>query len=415
MNPKGKGRGRKKLLTGLLLMALILTALPQAVFSAPAGPAAAQDAYRVNFDTEAVAAAAEPAVTITMRLEGQDRTIMPRVEISVPWFDLHDYFEFEDESNYPAFITPLHALIRLLEMGGHDVRDSAVLDVTGSAFGAYLNSILGVAGDSADSTYWMEILNDASGMGAGVDELREGDDLVLSLAHFDAAAAFFTAGEVKAMPGEAFTLTLRAGTYDTDFMPVTEAVAGATILISEKNGAAATQPTEWVTDQEGRVSLTLNETGSYVISAVRLSPGGDYIDITRPYCLVTVSAEALSDAESVAGAKAALRLGDLSAVVSDLSLPATGANGTAITWHSSDPAVIGHDGKVTRPSFAAGDATVQLTATISKGTASDTLVFTVTAPALPDPLLASAQTQLDQARKYYDVTRGKTLNDFWDL
>ncbi|MEK4047759.1 S-layer homology domain-containing protein [Paenibacillus sp. FSL H8-0048] len=54
-------------------------------------------------------------------------------------------------------------------------------------------------------------------------------------------------------------------------------------------------------------------------------------------------------------------------VVSELLLPETGALGSTITWTSSNEAVIGPDGTVTRPVFAEGDQEVTLTAVLKNG------------------------------------------------
>ncbi|GIM90723.1 family 43 glycosylhydrolase [Paractinoplanes toevensis] len=88
---------------------------------------------------------------------------------------------------------------------------------------------------------------------------------------------------------------------------------------------------------------------------------------------------AITDSVRVAADRAALTLGDTSAVTTDLTLPATGAvYGSAITWSSSDPAVISDRGVVTRQST---DSQVTLTATISSGDVKDTRAFPVTVPA----------------------------------
>ncbi|VDG99193.1 Uncharacterised protein [Lysinibacillus sphaericus] len=66
----------------------------------------------------------------------------------------------------------------------------------------------------------------------------------------------------------------------------------------------------------------------------------------------------------------------LSAAKTNLTLVAP-TTGSAISWASTNPAV-STTGIVTRPIFSAGDATGNLTATITKGTATDTKVFAVT-------------------------------------
>ncbi len=85
-----------------------------------------------------------------------------------------------------------------------------------------------------------------------------------------------------------------------------------------------------------------------------------------------LSAAQLQQTESdvhagIARGDAAVSLGDTSNVTSDLTLPTTGAGGSAITWTSSNPAVVSSSGKVVRPASGAGDATVTLTPTASHG------------------------------------------------
>lgn len=67
----------------------------------------------------------------------------------------------------------------------------------------------------------------------------------------------------------------------------------------------------------------------------------------------------------------------ISSVKQSLQLPVNGADGTAISWSSSDPAVISATGAVTRPAAGQPKKTVDLTATITKGGATTTKVFTI--------------------------------------
>ena len=110
--------------------------------------------------------------------------------------------------------------------------------------------------------------------------------------------------------------------------------------------------------------------------------------ITRVTYTIIVSPNPNPDIALVAADKAALTDFSIKGGNTDLGnvtvsltnpLPATGANGSAITWESGNTAVVSHDGQaVTRPLSSAGDATVTMTATITKGTVSDTKVFTLT-------------------------------------
>jgi hypothetical protein len=83
-----------------------------------------------------------------------------------------------------------------------------------------------------------------------------------------------------------------------------------------------------------------------------------------------------SNANAVAAAKGALNI-TYDGTASSISLPTGGANGTTITWNSSNPSIISNTGNVIRPSTG-GDVEVTLTATITRGTASDTKTFPVT-------------------------------------
>jgi Beta-xylosidase len=71
-------------------------------------------------------------------------------------------------------------------------------------------------------------------------------------------------------------------------------------------------------------------------------------------------------------------LGNLSAVVSDLHLPAEGARYSQIEWQTSDPSVVTAQGVITRPESDAEPASATLTATVTKGTESGSRTFAVT-------------------------------------
>ncbi|WP_207641639.1 immunoglobulin-like domain-containing protein, partial [Syntrophomonas palmitatica] len=91
-----------------------------------------------------------------------------------------------------------------------------------------------------------------------------------------------------------------------------------------------------------------------------------------------------TDEEKVTADKAALEIGfaagdSASSVTQNLTLATTGSvYNSAITWVSSNTAVISNSGEVTRPSFSCGDAVVTLTATISSNGVSEPKAFTLT-------------------------------------
>jgi hypothetical protein len=99
-------------------------------------------------------------------------------------------------------------------------------------------------------------------------------------------------------------------------------------------------------------------------------------DATREFIITVPAINVKPNSVAVAEAKDALLLAGIgNGVAADLVLPTTvGSDGVTVTWSSSNPDVIGNDGKVNRQP---DNVTVTLTATLTKGTSSDTKTFDV--------------------------------------
>ncbi|MBE5938378.1 MAG: hypothetical protein E7265_10165 [Lachnospiraceae bacterium] len=93
-----------------------------------------------------------------------------------------------------------------------------------------------------------------------------------------------------------------------------------------------------------------------------------------------VTVAKVSDGADVAAAKEELSLWT-TYISSDMYLPTEGILGTSVTWKSSDTSIITDDGKLVKNNDT--DTKVTLTATISKGIASDTKEIEVTVMAKP--------------------------------
>ncbi|PWK10219.1 immunoglobulin-like domain-containing protein [Tumebacillus permanentifrigoris] len=201
---------------------------------------------------------------------------------------------------------------------------------------------------------------------------------------------------------KSFTLTVKTQT-ETD----TEAVSVAKTALAV--GYAGSDSSSSVTQ-----NLSLISTGADGTTVTWSSSDLTYLatngDVTRPAYLVgdqtitltatitkggstdtktftvTITALGETDAEAVSVAKAALTVGygagDSAAnVTQGLTLPTTGSDGTSISWSSSDTMFVANDGTVTNPTYVQGPQVVTLTATITRGGASDTQVYTLTLPA----------------------------------
>ncbi len=104
------------------------------------------------------------------------------------------------------------------------------------------------------------------------------------------------------------------------------------------------------------------------------------------YAKWTATAPVDTSAQDVASLKSTLAIsfadGDTAtSVTKNITLP-SGSNGVNVSWSSTNTSIVSTAGIVTRPAFADGNATVTLTATLSKGTASDTKAFSVTVLAI---------------------------------
>ncbi|MCL2153092.1 MAG: S-layer homology domain-containing protein [Oscillospiraceae bacterium] len=137
---------------------------------------------------------------------------------------------------------------------------------------------------------------------------------------------------------------------------------------------------------------------------------GNEIVVSNPDS-VTINPQ-MTDAQSVALDKASLTWESIrgenitqNAVTADLAvLPTTGANGTEITWDSTNPAVT-NLGSVTRPIFSEGDAMGTLKAIITKGNDSDSVDFVLTVLKLPDtsPPVGSITIETHSWNSFWDM------------
>ncbi|MEV8181239.1 immunoglobulin-like domain-containing protein [Specibacter sp. NPDC078692] len=122
----------------------------------------------------------------------------------------------------------------------------------------------------------------------------------------------------------------------------------------------------------------------------------------------------------VAADKAAIDLGDLTAVVSSINLPTRGAGGSAISWATSAPASISETGAVTRPAPGEPDAEVTLTASITHGSLTETATFQATvktgsgadADAIEESVAALEVVNLGDVRGNLNLP-GHGRNDTW--
>jgi len=320
-------------------------------------------------------------MTVTLQIEGYEETIEEGVEVTMP----DKYKTFEEygienvadpaEAGNPGY-TILHVLAEYCEET-YGLTEGLI-----GINGGFVNSFLDMP---AKSTLMFLRNYKSIPVGAQEQKVQSGD--LISVVDIWANSnwtiggqyGWFSDANLKAEAGEAFTVQLNAEPlmWGEKANP-----SGAAVMVVDSSGKTVA---EEKTGSDGKASLTVEEAGTYAITAQRKSSyydndGSNPWDLVPPHGKLVVSEGVeVTDEEAVAQAKEKLELGDVSQVTENLILPVTGKNKTTITWSSSDENCIkinGAAGEVIRPVGA--DKKVTLTAVINRGDVSDTKEFVVT-------------------------------------
>lgn len=320
-------------------------------------------------------------ITVTLQIEGYEKTVEEGVEVTMP--DKYKTFEEYGIENVAdpaesgkAGYTILHVMAEYCEKKFGSAKGHIGIS------GGFVNSFLDMP---AKSTLMFLRNYKSIPVGAQEQKVQSGD--LISVVDIWANSNWTIGGQygwfsdenLKAEAGEAFTVQLNAEPlmWGEKANP-----SGATVMVVDSSGKTVA---EEKTGSDGKASLTLEEAGTYAITAQRKSSyydndGSNPWDLVPPHGKLVVSEGVeVTDEEAVAQAKEKLELGDVSQVTENLILPVTGKNKTTITWSSSDENCIkinGAAGEVIRP--VGVDKKVILTAVINKGKVSDTKEFVVT-------------------------------------
>ena len=222
----------------------------------------------------------------------------------------------------------------------------------------------------------------------------------------DTYRAAVASGNWSTEQGVNSSAALARGTWKTLTYTIDHASSTAVLYLDGTEVARSTS----VTTTPGGIGgghTTADYIGRSVYSADKYLSGNlrDFRVYDHALTAAEIASLQPSDADRVQRDAAALSLGDLSAVTADVNLPTTGANGAAISWASSDPA-ISSTGTVTRPAAGSADVGVTLTATLSRGGASTTKAFTATVLALPSDTAAVANAAAALGITNIDDVRG---------
>lgn len=157
-------------------------------------------------------------------------------------------------------------------------------------YGLYITKLWGV--ETSNTGYYLN-----GGMAMSLtDKVASGDRLEVMIyanAYPDTEAyAAFDSTALETDDKTAFQVTLKSAIFDENYNMVMVPCEGATITV---DGAA----TEFVTDAEGKATVTIATPGEHILSATKTQTTGSGEDakeisvITAPYCSVTVTATSI--------------------------------------------------------------------------------------------------------------------------
>ena len=255
-----------------------------------------------------VAKAAE-TITVTLRLEQDQTTLTKPVQITMTPDDVKAYGDLKLPTDT---MTPLHVLAKyLITQKGATEENLSNYIVFNKGFlsGISVNGTAKTDFGSASSdpkvkdASWMFAVNDtspvnpATGYGYMMNEypMQDKDSLVLYGVwggdYVNAVSPYYTTfaqENYQAETNQTFNIKLIGFDIFNDYgVKANHAMKGAHIVITDASGKQMEK--EYVTDENGVASLSLDTAGTYTLTAYRKTTDDAHFDISRPYATVTVA------------------------------------------------------------------------------------------------------------------------------
>ena len=232
------------------------------------------------------AAKAESSITVTLRVEQDEATLVPPVQVTLTDADKKDYgIGLGTET-----LTPLHALAKYLteQKGATDETMKNYIKASQSQYGLYVEGINtdgtsdgSPSAGTQDGTSWMYAVNNTSpSVGMGSYELKTSDSITLYGIwgggdwpnNVETNYTYFDQNEYTVKKNTALSLSLKGLGYDADYNSVIKEMKDASVIATaytdetstatEKNATISAK-----TDDTGTASLTFQTAGKYVLSA----------------------------------------------------------------------------------------------------------------------------------------------------
>lgn len=253
-------------------------------------------------------AKADTSITVTLRVEQDEATRIPPVQVRLTDADKRDFGIGLDTDK----LTPLHALAKYMseKKGATDATMKQYIQASESQYGLFLEGIStdgtssgSPAAGSQDGVSWMFAVNNTSpSVGVSAYELSDQESLVLYGIwgggtwpdNAETNYSYFDQSAYTVASGQPLSVRLKGLGYDENYNSITKDLTDASVIAAsctddsstatEKNAALTAK-----TDEKGTASLTFSKAGKYVLSAYRKAEDGTHYNISRPYAVVTVT------------------------------------------------------------------------------------------------------------------------------
>ncbi|MDF2511391.1 MAG: hypothetical protein K0S04_1257 [Herbinix sp.] len=291
------------------------------------------------------------------------------------------YYNFQDHSSTiinDASGNGKAAVMRNYDSGGFEIVDANIygnqvkaLSLPGGADGGYLEFPVGILNglNSATISMWVNLSTDA-----GYQRIWDFGNNTTSYLYLlsDGGNTGFT-GYATAITASGWSnekgVSKGSNIAKNRWVLTTVVIDGTTITLYENGARIGAQDTGISLSQLGDTVNNWIGYGQFEDDPTR----GMFAEVSiYNYAMTDQQVGSMfnvSDAGIVSGDYAALELGDLTAVTTDINLPVAGVNGSAISWATTCSAITLEQGiaRVTRPAEGEPGATGVLTASISYG------------------------------------------------
>ena len=230
--------------------------------------------------------------TINIRVEGYDRTFVPRTQITIEAFDLNPYLGPATGSSATASKgwgldkfkgpTNAHALVKVLEKYGF--QKGSGYDFQDYGWGLYMAMIGGNREfDYRSTSGWMYRVNNVlPNVGCQGTALNNEDEILwyFGAYGFDTLATELKVNTTSIRVGQSITISLNGIKNDVNtWKEYREPVKGATIYSNKS--PLNIDGNNILTNENGKATIKFDKSGTYILSAERIN-NKNLKDIVRP-------------------------------------------------------------------------------------------------------------------------------------